>query len=159
MLPAGSPLGGALPAISKDQYRITGQLDQVLYDGGGIRYAQQARRAEGGVQEQSLEVALYALRERVDQVFFGALLVAEQLQQTALRRADLQSGVQKTEAQLANGVAFRSSLNELKAELLGVDQSLTQLHATRRAYLAAAARAEPHAKPHQGRCRDAKAAR
>jgi outer membrane protein TolC len=79
---------------------------------------------------------LYSLRERVNQLFFGVLLVDAQLKQTALRRADLQSGVQKTEAQLANGVAFRSSLNELKAELLGVDQSLTQLRATRRAYLA-----------------------
>ncbi|MCC3155345.1 TolC family protein [Hymenobacter sp. BT770] len=135
-LPAGSPLAAALPTISKDQYKVTGQLDQVLYDGGSIRYAQQARRAEADVQAKNLDVSLYALRERVNQLFFGVLLVDAQLKQTALRRADLQSGVQKTEAQLANGVAFRSSLNELKAELLGVDQSLTQLRATRRAYLA-----------------------
>lgn len=137
VLPAGSPLRDAVPALSKDQYRITGQLDQVLYDGGSIRAAQQARRAEDEVQEQNLNVTLYALRERVNQVFFGVLLADAQLQQTALRRADLQSGVQKTEAQLANGVAFRSSLNELKAELLGLDQNLTQLRATRRAYLTA----------------------
>ncbi|WP_210520295.1 TolC family protein [Hymenobacter terricola] len=136
VLPAGSPLGDALPKLSKDQYRISGQVDQVLYDGGGINYTRQVRQADADAQEKSLDVSLYALRERVNQLFFGILLVEEQLKQTALRRADIQSGVDKTQAQLANGVAFRSSLNELKAELVGVDQSVTNLRAIRRAYAA-----------------------
>ncbi|MBC6988743.1 TolC family protein [Hymenobacter sp. BT491] len=132
--PAGSPLSDALPKISKDQYRITGQIEQVVYDGGAIRAAQQIRQADANVQNQNLEVNLYTLRDRVNQVFFGLLLLDEQLKQVALRRTDIQSGVDKTQAQLTNGVAFRSSLNELKAELIGVDQTVTELRATRRAY-------------------------
>ncbi|QDA58945.1 TolC family protein [Hymenobacter jejuensis] len=132
--PVGSPLSDALPKISKDQYRITGQIEQVVYDGGAIRAAQQIRQADADVQNQNLEVNLYTLRDRVNQVFFGLLLLDEQLKQVALRRTDIQSGVDKTQAQLTNGVAFRSSLNELKAELVGVDQTVTELRATRRAY-------------------------
>ncbi|WP_128543246.1 TolC family protein [Larkinella soli] len=129
------PNGISLPKISKDQYRITGQVDQLLYDGGAIRLSQEARRTEAGVQEQTLEVTLYGLRERVNGLFFGISLIDEQLLLADLRRADIRNVVERTEAALANGTAFRSSLNELRAELIRADQTTTELKAARRAYL------------------------
>lgn len=124
-----------LPKISKDQYKITGQIDQVIYDGGAIHYAQEARRTDADTQEQSLEVSLYALRDRVNQLFFGVALIDEQLKLANLRKADIQSGADKMQGALTNGTAFRSSLNELKAELIRADQLATELKAARRAYV------------------------
>jgi outer membrane protein TolC len=129
------PPNVALPKISKDQYKVTGQVDQLIYDGGAIKYTQEARRTDAAIQEQNLEVSLYALRERVNQLFFGIALIDEQLKQTDLRKADIQSGVDKTQGALTNGTAFRSSLNELKAELIRADQATTELKASRRAYV------------------------
>jgi outer membrane protein TolC len=126
--------GTTLPVFSKDQYRIQAELDQTIYDAGAIKYQKQSREAEAGIEEQNLEVNLYALKERVNQLFFGILTIDEQLKQIDLQKADLQNGVDKTQASVSNGTAFRSSLDELKAEVLNTDQGRTELLATRKAF-------------------------
>jgi outer membrane protein TolC len=127
--------GVKLPEYSKDQYRVQAELDQTIYDGGTISQQKELRRTEEGIQEKSLEVNLYALRDRVNQLFFGILLINAQLQQNQLQRADLQSGADKTQASVTNGTAFRSSLDELKAEIFSTDQGRTELLATLNAYM------------------------
>ncbi len=127
--------GFVLPQYSKDQYKIFGELDQVIYDGGVIKNQKQTAEANEIIQQQSLEVELYALYDRVNQLFFGALLVNDQLKQNDLLKADIQNGIDKAKALVANGTAFRSSVDELEAQLLQTDQSRVELVATRKAYL------------------------
>lgn len=126
--------GTTLPEFSKDQYKVQAEIDQTIYDAGAIKYQQQLKKADEGIQLQNLEVDLYALKDRVNQLFFGILLINEQLKQNELQRSDLQNGVDKTQASVSNGTAFRSSLDELKAEVLRADQDRTELLATRKAY-------------------------
>ncbi len=126
--------GTTLPEFSKDQYKIQAEIDQTIYDAGAIKYQQQLKKADEGIQLQSLEVDLYALKDRVNQLFFGILLIDEQLKQNELQRSDLQNGVDKTQASVSNGTAFRSSLDELKAEVLNTDQGRTELLSSRKAY-------------------------
>ena len=126
--------GVKLPEFSKDQYRIQAELDQTIYDGGAIGQQKDLRRAEEGIQKANLEVNLYALKDRINQLFFGILLIDAQLEQNKLQRADLQSGADKTQASVNNGAAFRSSLDELKAEIFSTDQGRTELLASLNAY-------------------------
>ena len=134
--PFTAPIPGfKLPQYSKDQYKIFGEVDQVIYDGGIIKNQKQIAAANEVIQQQSLEVELYALYERVNQLFFGALLVNEQLKQNALLKADVQNGIDKAKALVANGTAYRSSVDELEAQLLQTDQSRVELSATKKAYL------------------------
>ena len=127
--------GFTLPVYSKDQYKIDGQLDQVIYDGGVIKNQKQTAEANEIIQQQSLEVELYALYDRVNQLFFGALLVDAQLKQNELLKQDVQNGVDKEKALVANGTAYRSNVDELEAQLLQTDQSRIELVATKKAYL------------------------
>jgi outer membrane protein TolC len=127
--------GNALPELAKDQYKVQAEVDQVIYDGGGIKSEKQLDRANTAVQQQQLEVNLYALKDRVSQLFFGILLADAQLQQNTLLREDLQSGVHKMEGAVTNGAALRSSLDELKAEVLNAQQARTQLNALRKGYV------------------------
>ena len=78
---------------------------------------------------------LYALYDRVNQLFFGALLINEQLKQNELTKADVQNGIDKAKAQVANGTAYRSSVDELNAQLLQTDQARIELKANKKAYL------------------------
>ncbi|MDP4215010.1 MAG: TolC family protein [Bacteroidota bacterium] len=126
--------GVTLPVYSKDQYRVQAEVDQTLYDGGAIRYQREQRNAEAHIQEQELEVNLYALKDRIDQLFFGILLIDGQLTLNDLQRTDLQNGMEQMQAALKNGTAFRSSLDELKAEVLNSDQARTELLAARKSY-------------------------
>ena len=127
--------GFTLPQYSKDQYKIDGEVDQVIYDGGVIKNQKQTAEANEVIQQQSLEVELYALYDRVNQLFFGALLIDEQLKQNDLLKLDVKNGIDKTKALVANGTAFRSSVDELQAQLLQTDQSRIELLASKKAYL------------------------
>jgi outer membrane protein TolC len=127
--------GQEIPTLSKDQYRIYAEINQSLFDGGLIRYQKQSQEVNALVEAQKLEVELYKLKERINQLFFGILLIDEQIKQVDLLKNDLQLGMRKTEAGIANGIAFKSSLNMLKAELLKSDQRTIELKALKRAYI------------------------
>lgn len=127
--------GIKIPQFSKDQYKFYAEADQVIYDGGAIKNQKQTAEANEVVQQQNLEVQLYALYDRVNQLFFGALLEEEQLKQNDLLQQDLQNGIDKAKAQVANGVAYRSSVDELSAQLLQSQQSRVELTATKKAYM------------------------
>ena len=126
--------GVQMPVFSKDQYKLQAELSQTIYDGGSLHYQQQQKKAETGIQQQQLETNLYALKDRVNQLFFGILLATEQIKQNELQQADIQNGINKVQAALNNGTAFRSSLDELKAELLKAGQAKTELLFIRQAY-------------------------
>ncbi|HET7115678.1 MAG TPA: TolC family protein [Hanamia sp.] len=127
--------GITIPEFNKDQYKFYAEGNQVIYDGGIIKNQQQTAEANEGVQQQNLEVQLYALYDRVNQLFFGALLEDEQLKQNALLQQDLQNGIDKAKALVANGVAYRSSVDELSAQLLQAQQARIDLKATKKAFL------------------------
>ncbi|MEO8472014.1 MAG: TolC family protein [Chryseolinea sp.] len=121
--------------LSKNQYRIYADVNLNLYDGGAIRQQKQIHEANANMEEQSLEVELYKLNERVNQVFFGILLLDGQLTQQGLLLGDLESGLKKTNAAIANGTALKSSGEVLQAEILKTKQSSIELSASRSGYL------------------------
>ena len=127
--------GFTIPQYSKDQYKIYAQVDQILYDGGLISNQKQTAETNEAIQQQNIEVELYALYDRVNQLFFGAILLNEQLKQNALLKGDIQNGVDKAKALVVNGTAYRSSVDELSAQLLQADQQRIELAAAKKAYL------------------------
>ena len=125
-----------IEAPSKDQYRVAGEVNQVLYDGGVIRQQQQLYEANAVVEEQKVEVELYKLQERINQLFFGILLLEEQLKQSELLKENLRLGLERVKAAIASGAALRSNALVLQADLLQTDQRMIELRETRKAYLA-----------------------
>lgn len=127
--------GMSIPELSKDQYKVFAEASQVLYDGGIIKNQQEASRINAAVEAQKLEVELYKIKEKINQLFFGILVINEQLRQNELLKKDIQLGINKAAALIANGTAFKSSVNVLKAELLKVAQHGTELSFARRGFL------------------------
>lgn len=133
MIPIHIP-GMSIPQISKDQYKLYGEATQLLFDGGMIRQQQESLKSSSGIEAQKVEVELYKLKERINQVFFGILVLKEQIQQNELLKKDIQLGINKTAAAIHNGVALKSSLDILLAELLKVKQRGTELKFTLKGY-------------------------
>jgi len=120
---------------SKDQYKILADVNQLVYDGGQIKQQQQLQELNALVEEQRLEVELYKLKERINQLFLGTLFLDAQIVQVDLIQQDIQTGIRKVEAQVQNGIAFKSNLNVLQAEQLKNSQRLVELKATRKGLL------------------------
>lgn len=127
--------GMNIPSLSKDQYKLYGEINQPLYDGGLIKAQKLIQETNAGVELQKLDVELYKLKERINQLFFGILMMDEQLKQVELLKKDLQTAVAKTEASIANGIAFKNNLDILKVEQLKIEQRAIEYKANRSAYL------------------------
>ncbi len=132
-LPINAP-GINFPELKKDQYKVYAELDQKLFDGGAIRLQKENEAANADIAEQSLDVNLYQLREQVNELFFGLLVIDAQLQQNALLQQDIALGLQKMQAAIANGAALKSEADVLQADLLNARQHHTELLSGRTAF-------------------------
>jgi len=121
--------------LSKDQYKIYAEIIQTVYDGGVIKEQKKLEEANTVVDQQKLEVELYKLKDRINQLFFGILLIDEQLKQNVLIKNDIQLGLNKTNAAISNGTALKSSADVLKADLLKANQQTIELNANRKAFI------------------------
>lgn len=123
-----------MPGMNKDQYIAALELNQTLWDGGKSEADKRIARAEAAEQARSADVDLYALQGRVDNLFFGILLLDERIAQTRLTLDLLRSNLEKVRALQRNGVAMQSDADAVEAELLTVNQQLTQVTASRDSY-------------------------
>jgi outer membrane protein TolC len=124
----------SIPAVPKDQYKLYGEVSQTLTDFGINKQKRTISATDAQVQEENLNTELYALKDRINQLFFGVLLIDGQLKQNDLSAEDIKTGIAKVQAAIDNGTDFRSSLNKLKAELLSNGQHTIDLKATRKSY-------------------------
>ena len=112
--------------LSKDQYRVFAEISQTLYHGGLVRQQKVLEETNAATEAQVLEVDLYQLRQRVNDLFFGILLLAEQATQGRLVKEDLASALRKVDAGIGHGTALPVDADVLHAELLRVDQKIIE---------------------------------
>lgn len=128
--------GYDIPTLDKDQYQILAELSQVIWDGGATKASKDAIRAQGEVDRAQFEVDMYAIRERINDLFFGILLLDEQLHLNDLYLEDLEVNHDRITSYMANGVANQADLDAVRVEQLTTGQNRVQLQANRTAYLA-----------------------
>ncbi|SFL24148.1 TolC family protein [Proteiniphilum acetatigenes] len=123
-----------IPVMSKDQYKLYGEISQPITDLLTVKRQKELIDANARVEEQKIEVELYKLKERINQLYFGILLMDEQIAQVRILQKDLQSGINKNSVAIANGIVLKSSADMLRAELLKTEQRVIELKAVRKGY-------------------------
>lgn len=126
-----SQMGTDIKGLKKDQYRVGIDVNQTLYDGGAIGAQQAIAREQGAVQAAQTEVALYAVRQRASEMYYGLLLLDDQLR----LNTDLQTLLESSEKKLASlykrGAAAECDYLAVKAERLNAMQQQTSLQSQR----------------------------
>ena len=125
----------AVPVPDKDQYQVYGQLNQLVWDGGKVAAQKEMIVANAEVEKQKLETEIYSLQERVNQVFFGILLLNEQLTQQAILESELQRNYGNVQSYVANGVANDADLSAVKVEQLKANQQRIQMESALDSYI------------------------
>lgn len=126
--------GMQMEGIRREQYRAAIDLSQTIWDGGHSRATKELAQAEAAEARRQTEVDLYALQSRVDDLYFGILLLDERLTQTSAQINLLESNHARMRSCVANGTATRSDADAIEAELLTVRQTLEQIEASRASY-------------------------
>lgn len=123
-----------IPSLSKDQYKVYAEISQEIYDGGNKKLLKEQARVSAEVEQQALEVELYQLKTRLNELYFGILYLQTQLRQSELMRSDIQLGLNKIRAAISNGTALKSNADILKADLLKTEQRIVELQAAAKSY-------------------------
>lgn len=118
--------------LSKDQYKVYADIQQTVYDGGLISNQKKLAKIQSETEIQKNEVELDQLEERINQIYFGILQSQEQLQQTEITKNDIENGLKKASAQLEYGTIFRSQVDVLKAQLIGLEQRQIEIQSLRK---------------------------
>lgn len=124
-------MGLNMKGLTKDQYKIGVDLQQIIYDGGAIGSQRSIARQEGKVQEAQTETNLYQVRKRVNEMYFSLLLLDEQIRLNDDVKALLLSSEKKLAAMVKGGTAATSDFDNVKAERLSVTQQNESLKSQR----------------------------
>ncbi|NCC10773.1 MAG: TolC family protein [Bacteroidia bacterium] len=127
--------GMEIKPMPKEQYQLVAELKQNIWDGGEVRMRKALAQASTAVEREQLNVDMYALNARIDDLFFGILLLDEQLEQNRLLQADLERTAERVSAYLTHGIAGLADLDAVKVELLNTRQKQTELLTSKEAYV------------------------
>ena len=122
-----SGMGIDMKGLKKDQYRMGIDVQQTIYDGGVIGSQKRIAREQGKMQEAQNEVNIYQVRKRVNEMYFGLLLIDEQIKLNSDLQTLLAGNERKLESMTKRGTAAESDLQNVKAERLNAVQKATEL--------------------------------
>ncbi|MBO8438796.1 MAG: TolC family protein [Bacteroidetes bacterium] len=129
-----STFGVNYAGIDKDQYRATIELQQNIWDGGISKAQRKKAEAEGTSSARSIETEIYSVNERIDQLYFGILILKARQEQNIKLRELLKSNCDKIEGMLRNGTATQSDYDAVRAEQLAAEQDYRRITASCKAY-------------------------
>lgn len=126
--------GVRIDGMEQDQYQFLLELKQQVYDGGMVRARKDLQQATTDADWRQMEVDMYALRQRIDEVYFGVLLHTAKLKQMQLLTDQLQKSRQLVDAFLKRGVACQADVDAVAVELHTARQSERAVRISREAY-------------------------
>ena len=126
--------GMNMAGINKDQYKIAVDVSQHIWDGGKSKADKAIAEAEAKEQRSRVDVSLYDLQSRVDNLYFGILLLDERKAQTEALIEVLASNLARLQTYYKNGVAMQADVDAVEAELLSARQTLVQVESSRASY-------------------------
>ena len=126
--------GIEMAGIRRDQYKVALDVSQNIWDGGQTKATKAIAEAEAKEQRSRVDVSLYDLQSRVDNLYFGILLLDERKAQTEALIAVLESNLARLQTYYKNGVAMQADVDAVEAELLSARQTLGQVESSRASY-------------------------
>ena len=110
-------------------------INQNIYDGGQVKANKNIAAAQAEVQKHQLNVNMYDLNQRVEQLYFGVLTLDEQIRQTELLQNDLALSNKTITSMISEGVANQTDLDAVKVEQVKAQQTLDAQNTSRASYL------------------------
>lgn len=112
--------------LNKDQYRATLDVNQLLYNGGLIDANVQLKQMQTKVQQQQIAVNLYPLKSKINYHFMSVLLLQEQNNLLISKKELLSEKIKEVKSAVKFGALLPSSEQVLEAEILKIQQALTE---------------------------------
>jgi len=112
--------------LPHEQYKITLDINQVIYDGGVIKGARALEKADLNINEKQTETDLYKLRGQINGYYFNLLLLDRQKELLQNYLELINKRIASMNSALASGVLLKSDIDVLASEKIKLDQQLSE---------------------------------
>lgn len=119
-------MGQDIKGIGKIQYKVGVDLSQTIWDGGVAGARRELARKQEAAKQSALDVEMYAVRQRVENIYFAILLTEQQIAQSRITYGLLEANLDKLRSMLKNGTAMQSDVDMVEAQALAINQSIRQ---------------------------------
>jgi outer membrane protein TolC len=127
----GLSLVPEFPIIPKEQFNVSINLHQNIYDGGLSKHSRQIDESQLFISEMDLETQLYRLNETINSIYFNILNLQEGLKILNKSLENLASQKKLIESRVKNGVILESNLFNIEKQILTIEQEIISLESDR----------------------------
>jgi outer membrane protein TolC len=119
-------LAGALKPLPHEQYKVTVDINQFIYDGGAIKGARALEKADFEVNQKTTETDLYKLRGQINSIFFNILLLDRQKELLNNYLEIIRKRISSMQSAVNNGVILKTDVDVLMSEEIKLEQQLAE---------------------------------
>ena len=127
-------IANAIKPLPHEQYKISFDINQVIYDGGAIKSAKALEKADLSINEKQTETDLYKLRGQINTYYFNLMLLSRQKELLNNYLELIIKRISSMQSALNNGVIIKSDIDVLTAEKIKLEQQLSE-NEIRKTYL------------------------
>jgi outer membrane protein TolC len=119
-------IANAIKPLPHEQYKITLDINQVIYDGGAIKGARELEKADLSINQKQTETDLYKLRGEINNYYFNLLLLARQKDLLDTYLEIIKKQISSMQSGINNGVIIKSDIDILTSEKINNEQELAE---------------------------------
>lgn len=119
-------IAGAIKPLPHEQYKLTLDINQIIYDGGAIKGARALEKADLNVNEKQTETDLYKLRGQINTCYFNILLLERQKELLNTYLEIIKKRISSIQSGIDNGVRIKSDADVLASEKIKIEQQLDE---------------------------------
>lgn len=128
-------IASAIKPLPHEQYKVTLDINQVIYDGGAIKGARALEKADLSINAKQTETDLYKLRGQINSCYFNLLLLARQKELLNNYLEIINKRIESIRSGINNGVVLKSDEDVMTSEKINIDQQLAENEIRRTAFL------------------------
>ncbi|MDR1345799.1 MAG: TolC family protein, partial [Bacteroidales bacterium] len=115
---------------SKEQYAISLDFQQVIFDGMKAVYGKKHERLLNEAEIYKLDLSINILKEKVISIYLNLLILDKQITLLSNARNSLDEQLARLNALLKAGVIYGNSVAQLEVEIMKLEQQAGELQAT-----------------------------
>lgn len=127
-------MGQEMRGMGKIQYKAGIDIHQTVWDGGVSKARREMSRTREAVERAGLDVELYQVRQRVENLYFAILLTEAQIARSQVTHRLLCDNLDRLRTMYRNGTAMQSDIDMVEAQALTVYQDIVQARSASDSY-------------------------
>jgi outer membrane protein TolC len=112
--------------LPHEQYKVTLDVNQMIYDGGAIKSARALEKADLNINAKQTETDLYKLRGQINTYYFNLLLLDRQKELLQSYLELINKRIASLNSALASGVILKSDIDVITSEKIKLEQQLSE---------------------------------